>query len=118
MADELPTERRALQVFRDKILPTVLAAILISTAGSLIAMRDTVNKHNDALEQVYVAGERVSVRDALINHSTRLEHLATRFDAIDMRTKDMNVYIHMLSELAEDMQRCRRDIGKLEKETR
>ncbi|MEW8042034.1 MAG: hypothetical protein AB2800_17740 [Candidatus Thiodiazotropha endolucinida] len=92
MADDIPEERRKLQFFRDKVMPSVLAAIILSTAGGLVVMRDTVQQ--------------------LVSD---MKHFRAKCHMLESRTSDYIVMQHKVEELNKQLKECRVDIDRLER---
>jgi hypothetical protein len=85
-------ERRKLQTFRDKILPTLVSTAILAIAGGLVAIRDTVNQHD-----------------------SDLKHLASLCNMLNARTADYNVTQHKVENLEELVRKCYADIDRLER---
>lgn len=92
MADGNQEERRQLQTFRDKVLPTVLSALILSAVGGLYALSRTVDKHDNDLENVKL-----------------------KCDMLDARTSDYIVMQHKVENLQRHLRECRADINRLER---
>ncbi|MCG7945848.1 MAG: hypothetical protein N0C84_05820 [Candidatus Thiodiazotropha taylori] len=83
MANEVQEERRRLQTFRDKVLPTVLAAVIVSALGNIYLVWDAVNDHDNALRQVVIGGSYMSLRDAI----QRIDHRVSGLEK-DLKTSN------------------------------
>ena len=78
-------ERRKLSAFREKVLPTLVSAVVLALAGGLVALRDTVIQHDSDLRQVYVDGSNRSLRDAIQKIDSRQSELEDDVKAINKR---------------------------------
>ncbi|MES9841213.1 MAG: hypothetical protein ABW134_11725 [Candidatus Thiodiazotropha endolucinida] len=84
MANEVQEERRRLQTFRDKVLPTLVSTAILAIAGGLVVIRDTVIKHDHDLRhfkrQCHNLETKVKNYENLVYRVGRLEKEADTRD--------------------------------------
>ncbi|MCU7917076.1 MAG: hypothetical protein KZQ95_01805 [Candidatus Thiodiazotropha sp. (ex Epidulcina cf. delphinae)] len=77
MANDSSEERRKVQTFRDKILPTIISAFILSTTGGIVSLWNTVQQHANDLahfkSQCHMLEERTSDYQVIQHRMQRLE---------------------------------------------
>ncbi|MEW7987888.1 MAG: hypothetical protein AB2799_19045 [Candidatus Thiodiazotropha sp.] len=92
MANEVQDDRRKLSTFREKVLPTVVSAIVLAIAGGLVLIRDTVIQHDRDLRHVYVDGGYRSLRDAIHRLDSKDKELEKELQASNKRLDKITGY--------------------------
>ncbi|MCG8004691.1 MAG: hypothetical protein JAY88_14725 [Candidatus Thiodiazotropha lotti] len=109
MAEEISRERGKVSTLLGRVFPGVIVTLLVSSAGHLFIIRDTVIDNTRDLEGID------QLKATVAQHDNDLRHFKEKCHRLELRTQNLNVLVHEIKNLNQDLRKCQEDIERLER---